>query len=220
MEIGHPDAENKSIRVELAEKKGNELRFKLYWSESPGKYFNTDEFFVKYDTNIDGVDESILYIPAIANLAPVSWAIGADLYVDRLDGAFLDSLHTIKAVMKRMYPNFSCAGEVRVGSIVGNEFGHTGSAQLFTGGIDSLATYAIHRDEKPDLISFSSYTPYDRKLQQLIYNELSEFARKTGSRLHRVGSNLQTFLNERTLIRDFGNYFPEASWWASAQHGM
>ncbi len=159
------------IWVKLADKKNGQLSFKLSFSTDIGKYFRSDTFFVKYDKDIGKVNESILYIPFIANVAPVSWAIGADLHVKELDRTFMGSLGRIKDVMKAMYPDFSCAGDICVENIVSNRFGHRGSAQLFTGGIDSLATYARHRDENPDLISAGVYTPVNGSLQRMIYEE-------------------------------------------------
>jgi hypothetical protein len=209
----------KSIKVKLLLKKDGELRFKLLYSRSVERYFKSDTFFVKYDADIDDVDESILYIPVISNLAPVSWAIGADLHVDRLDNAYISSLHTIKNVMKRMYPDFSCSGRLYVEHAESNRFDHNRAAQLFTAGVDSMATYARHKVEKPDIISFRTYSQLTPPLQRRIDQELAEFAQKEKVKLHLVESNLTLFIREKRLIAEYGRCLPEASWWASVQHG-
>lgn len=209
-----------AIRVELTDDTDGRLAFKLSFPAGLAKYFNTDTYFVRYYTDIGDVEDSIRYIPVIANIAPVAWATGADIRVKELDEEFLGSLKEIKKVMKRMYPDFSCAGDVYVDNVVSNRFGHAGASQLFTGGVDSLATYVRHRDEKPDLISFKTYTQFSVPLQRRIDGELARFAQKEGVRLHMVESNLMFLLNEGRLVADYGRHLPEASWWASVQHGM
>lgn len=209
----------KSITVKLLLKRDGELRFRLLYSRSIERYFKSDTFYVKYDADIDDVDESILYIPVISNLAPFSWAIGADMHIDRLDSAFISSLRIIENVMKRMYPDFSCSGQLHVENAVSNRFDHNRAAQLFTAGVDSMATYVRHMAEKPAIISFSTYSQLNPQLQLRIDRELAEFAQKEGIRLHLVESNLTHFIRERRLIAKYGRCLPEASWWASVQHG-
>ncbi|HTY90799.1 MAG TPA: hypothetical protein VMC84_06440 [Methanocella sp.] len=209
------------IYVELIEKKAGRLSFKLSYSPGLKKYFKKDLFSLRYDRNIEDVPESILYIPAIANVAPVSWATGADLHVKELDATFIESLRTIKAVMKDMYPDFFCTGDINVGLAVNNHFGNKGSAQLFTSGIDSFATFARHRDEKPALITMGIYAPYSESLQRLIYGEMVRFAKKEGVALHRIESDyMNDFFNQKSLLADYGRYLHEASWWATVQHGL
>jgi len=209
------------IRVELADKKDGLLAFRLQCPGSLKKYFLTDTFYVKYDEDVEGVSESILNIPAVANLAPVSWATGAGLRVKELDSTFAGSLAIINSVMKGMFPGFAFTGDVRAEKIVANGFGDRGSAQLFTGGIDSLATYARHRDEKPELISFGIYTLFDKGLQRLIFKEIEGFAQKEGVAFHRIESNMNvTFFDHARLAADFGHCLRGNSWWASIQHSM
>jgi len=220
MPVRGPVRPGGDIRVEMDDSRNGRLSFRLSLSAGLSRYFNTDNFFVKYDEDVGGVSESILNIPVVANLAPVAWATGADLHVKHLDATFLESLRTIKGVMKGMYPDFSCAGDIMVENPAQNRFARGGSAQLFTGGIDSLATYIRHRDEKPDLISLGVYTPLNGTLQQMIYEKLSGFARQEAVAFHKVESNLNGFLNQEALHSDHGRYLHEASWWATVQHGM
>jgi len=209
------------IWVRLADRRDGRLAFKLSFSPDIGKYFNTDTFFIEYDEDIRNVDESILYIPVIANVAPVSWATGARIHVKELDETFIGSLRIIRNNIKSLFPGFSCAGDVDVEYAVSNRFCHKGAAQLFTGGVDSLATYARHRDEKPALIALEIFKPYNRPLQGIINRELYAFAGKEGVNFHRVRSNLNyAFFNQKRLLADYGQCLFEASWWASIQHGL
>ena len=209
------------IWVELTDKKDGFLGFRVRPSKGLERYFLADKFYVSYDTNVENVSESILYVPVVANLAPISWATGADIHVKTLDRTFLESMGTIREVVKGLFAGFSCEGNIIADEVVANRFGHTGSAQLFTGGVDSFATYARHQDEKPDLISFGIYTLFNKDLQGKIYGEISAFAKMEGITLHRVESNMNyTFFDHTALLSDFDPSLRGDSWWASVQHGI
>jgi hypothetical protein len=208
------------IWVDLTEKTNKSLSFRMKFSAGMAKFFNSDTFYVEYEDDVSDVSESILYIPVIANIAPVAWATGANVHLKEIDAAFLGALGAIRDVMKRMYPNFSCAGDICAERVVSNRFGHKGSAQLFTGGADSLATYVKHRDEKPELISYRTYSRFNVPLQRSIDGILSAFAQREGVHTHMVESNLIHFLDDQRLVQGYGENFSEASWWASVQHGL
>jgi hypothetical protein len=176
MPIEDTNKAKKIIRVELADRTETGISFKLYFTSNLKKYFNTDEFTVKYNRPIDNVGDGILHVPVVSSLAPVAWAAGADLHVRALDGTFRESLRTIKGVMRRMYRGFSFAGDIRVDRVDTSRFGHKGTAQLFTAGVDSTATFIRHREEKPHLIAFNAYSPHDGRLQRLLLDEIYRFA--------------------------------------------
>ena len=45
------------------------------------KYFNKKEsFYITYDRIISGTPESIIVIPLLANIMPISWFLGFDVY--------------------------------------------------------------------------------------------------------------------------------------------
>jgi hypothetical protein len=221
MPINNASKPKGDIRVELLDKKNGRLSFKVQASAGLRKYFLADTFYVKYDKNIEDIGESILSIPVTANLAPVSWAAGADLHVKELDGTFLEALGAIKNTMKSMFPGFSFGGNIHVDKVVWNEFGHKGAAQLFSSGIDSVATFARHRDEKPALLYLGIIQLFDEKLERMVFNEASAFAQKEGVALHRIESNTHyTFLNHKSLLADFDECLYGDSWWAGAQHGL
>ena len=210
-----------NIKVELTNKKNGLLEFRVRPSRGLEKYFMADTFYVGYDKDVEDVSESILYIPVVANLAPISWATGADIHVNTLDRTFLESLRKIRTIVNGLFTGFSCAGDVVVDDVKENRFGNTGSAQLYTGGVDSFTTYARHLEEKPELISLGIYTLFDKRLQRRIFNELYAFAGKEALAIHRVESNMNyTFFNHTTLISDFDSSLRGDSWWASAQHGL
>src|SRR3989304_7688990 len=87
----------------------NKLLFKFEYSKSLRKYFLKDSFFVHYyhELDINNVNEGILVIPIVSMIAPVAWAVGADIQVDTLDETYLHSLTKIKQIFRSFYPQFS-----------------------------------------------------------------------------------------------------------------
>jgi len=209
----------KMIIIKLINKTSNASFFKLFYSNDLFKYFNSDIVFVKYDKNIGHVNNSILHIPVIANVVQLSWAVGADLYLDELDKTFFESLQVIKENMKVLYPGFSFAGNIYVDKKVDNQFLNNSVGQLFSGGVDSFATYIKHMKEKPALFYYLIYGS-NHPIQKLLSDKINEFAKREGLSIYLIESNIMAFINEKELINDYRQCLPSDSWWAGVQHGM
>ena len=176
---------------------------------------------MRYGTDVSEVSQGILAIPAVASLAPFVWAYGATLYVEELDKTFFHSLAQIKQAMMQAYPGIDFRGSIRAGRLSENRYPAYSSAMLYTGGVDSLATYIRHREEKPLLISVGTIGPVSvNKLQRRIYDEILRFCAMEGAGLSWVESNITAFLSEAELSRDFGDHFVIKSWWWGIQHGL
>jgi hypothetical protein len=63
--------------------------------------FLGEEFAVEYDVNVSEVPESILVMLLVANLCPVAWATGADVYAPRIDGTLLRALPSVREQFER-----------------------------------------------------------------------------------------------------------------------
>lgn len=181
------------------------LEFKL--TSCPKKYFLSNHFYVKYEGKIDGVDRSILLIPAISGVITVAWAIGADVYIDDLDASYLRSLSKIRSVMKRWYPKFSFSGKICVKNAISNRFFNSGYGLLFTGGIDSTASYIRHRNKKPILISIWQSPDMQKRL--------TDFSEREGVKISFIRTNIVEAIDNRRLHRDFGLH-----WWENVCHGI
>ncbi|MEM2506518.1 MAG: hypothetical protein QXF61_05690, partial [Nitrososphaeria archaeon] len=116
------------------------------------KYFWRKSFWVKYDVDITGVDESILNIPVLSNVVTVAWATGADVYVGKLDKSYFEALENVRLVFKRWYPKLPFSTKIYVEKLVSNNFQMKNVGLLFSGGVDSFASYIKHREKKPSLI--------------------------------------------------------------------
>jgi hypothetical protein len=173
--------------------------------------------YVEYDEDIGEIDTSILLIPAVSGTITVAWAIGADLYVEDLDKAYLESLAQIKPVIANWHPAFSCSTKIEVKNIVSNRSEKSQIGLLFTGGVDSLASYIKHKDKKPHLIKVWGTEVRDDDLRswKSVRTMLTEFSEKERVKIHEVRSNIPRAFNKLELYREFG-----LDWWQNVSHSI
>ncbi|WP_394213536.1 hypothetical protein [Psychrobacter piscatorii] len=75
-------------------------------SDSIKKFFK-EPFFIDYDVSVEDVPDSILIIPLLANVLPISWLVGFNITVDSLDEQFYQAALEIKKVFIEEFPEIS-----------------------------------------------------------------------------------------------------------------
>jgi hypothetical protein len=206
--------------LEIVKKRG--LLFSLSFSKSLRKYFASD-FWVTYDQDVSMVDPSLLYVPAVANLLPLAWATGVDIEVPVIDETFVGAVEQIQRVFRGWYPRLPFTTRVRAERVVSNRFEHTGYGMLFSGGVDSTATYILNREKSPVLIMLqgADLPHYNEKLWRTVRHTYRRFARENGVEIRFVTTNMRTFLHEDLVQATFGRFFSDpATFWGNLQHGV
>ena len=148
------------------------------------KFFEKNTFIVEYSTSIEGTPESILVIPFLASVCPIAWANQADVYVEIVDEMFLGSLVHVQKTLQKFYPQMGFSGRVFAKKVVASRVGvQANSMLLFSGGVDSLATFVRHQAEKPILVSVHGVDMEfdDREAWDRFTGHLQEFSDTTGS---------------------------------------
>jgi hypothetical protein len=175
-----------------------------------------------YDVSLAGVPEALLLLPAVATLAPVAWVLGAVLHVPVLDAAFLDSLDRIRASLRCLYPALDWAGEVRAAAVVDRRDSRRATADglLFSGGVDSLASFLRHRERRPLLISVRGADiglGRPREWHRVVAAHRA-FAHARTAEVTFVASNFRTFFNHQKLCT---RYLPALqNWYSAVQQGL
>jgi len=213
----------KHIRIERLKVLKNRLSFfKSSYSKNVQKYFLSNQFFVEYDKDIHNVSKSILYIPAVSTLIPVAWAVGADIYVEELDKTYLESLGKVQQVMKDWYPNLPFSTNIHVDKVVPNSFSNNRYGLLFSGGLDSTASYIRHKSKKLDLIMVCGVDiPLDEeKLWRKAKDKYEDFANQENVEISFIKTNARQCTNERLLREEFGRYLTDSTWWGGFHHGI
>ena len=200
------------LRIENVTAKSNTLVARLDINHDLQKYFHSDLFLAEFDFDIEAIPPALLVVPVVNNLIQVAWAVGVDLAVEVMDGAHFRSCHRLKQVFQEWYPGLSFRSEIRPAEIVDTKVGGSGTAMLYSGGVDSVVTYIRHEPERPTSI-IVDLEPAG------IHPDIIEHAMRQAGGAHVVRSNLYSFLNRRQLDKDFGSHI-EGSWWGGVQHGM
>ena len=210
-----------SIEIERIEAISNILRIKLRFSSSISKYFTTDTFECVYSEKIDSIDNSVLVIPVLAQILPISWLTDSVIILDSIDEAFYNSIPEIKRGYQNMYPMLSFKGGIEVKKIVPNlEADCHRSASLFSGGLDAVATLIAHEDENPDLIMVhGADIPYEEEKGWNIALEQNQKVADTFNlSIRTIKSNFRTFLNHQVL--NMVSIHTHDNWWHGLQHGL
>lgn len=181
------------------------------------KYFSKDKFFVTYEMDVSDVPNSILNIPVLVNLLPMSWFLDFQICVDDLDEDFLKSAELIKQEFQKMFPEYDLKGGLKVENITSNKFKKSGKkGMLFSGGVDAISAYIRHF--KDDLALFSirgadiDLKDDDRWNDLLDYNSSQEYLLNNSK--YTIACNLRTFYSYK-LEKEL-----DISWWGKIQHGM
>jgi hypothetical protein len=189
------------------------------------KFFKDQSFYAEYvgNINIKNIKDSILVIPLLSNILPVAWFSCVDIFVEEIDETFYNIIPNIQAGLKSLYPNVKMGGKLIAKKIIKNEMIKLGkSAQLFSGGIDSLATYIRRIGEKPNLVTIwgADVNINDTDSWEKVKNYNNKIADKLETQIFFIKSNFTLILNTRALGEEYGHLINGFHWWAGVQHGL
>ena len=210
------------VRVETPTIDGDRLTGEIATTGPVSRFFSGQPFRARYSTSIEDLPESLQTIPVLAHVCPVAWAVGAEVVVERTDARFLDGLRRIRSTLLEMYPEFMTGGSVHCPTPVhtdsaGPEFDDTG--MLFTGGVDSTATYVRHRDEDPTLVSIRGWVIDGDDRWKRTREYVNSFASARSHETAFVESNMLDFLATPLLQAHFQRYL-DGAWYSSVGHGL
>jgi len=190
------------------------VSFPLSFSKKLKKYFLSNVLFFEYEKKIHNEQNGILYIPAVASIFTIAWALGADIFVKRLDKTYLKSLYTVGRILKDWYPDFS-SSRLFVDDVVSNKFSSTGYGLLFTGGIDSTSSYIRHRDKKPHLITLMGEGADIQAENKKLVEDITNFSRMEKVKVSFIKTNMESVINRQLLYEEFGLH-----WWLNVGYGL
>ncbi|MHA1711253.1 MAG: hypothetical protein ACTSUS_04210 [Candidatus Freyarchaeota archaeon] len=200
-----------------------ELTSSVTASKPLRKYFKSFNLFAKYDEDIYA-NRSILNIPLLSTVLPLAWLTGADIRVDELDRRYAEAMHALKQEFKKMYPNAPFTTEIIADKLIENEIGTEGTAQLFSGGVDSTYTLITNMKLKPRLVMIWGVEgyPYPQypEYWKMIKRTYTAFAKKHGLKINFIRTNAREILNEGRIEHDFHEFIYDGTLWATLQHSL
>lgn len=143
-----------SITVKSVIARGTRLEIGFECKGQVEKFLTGNRFFAEYNVPIDSVPEPFLLIPFLSTACPIAWDNHANIYVNNIDERYLDSLKQIQTILSNLLPKIGFSGNIYAEkTIAGMGESRPKSMVLFSGGIDSLATYIRHKEENPLLLT-------------------------------------------------------------------
>jgi len=213
---------------------GSTVRATVDYPERLRRFFADDELVFEYDSSVADVPEHVLTIPALAQVAPVAWTRGVGVHTHTVDATFLESLASVGRVLVEMYPEFMEGGIVSCSNPVEETpqrpetdasadpgAGSPNEGLLFSGGVDSLASYVRHREEEPMLISVHGWvvSVEEQRRWKRARERITEFAESRGCEQAFVTANMLDVLDTPMLHAHFKRYY-DGSWYSSVGHGL
>lgn len=179
-------------------------------SKNIKKYFLSNELHITYDINLENIPNSILSIPVISPIITTAWMIGANVHIEELDKRYFDSINNLAINMKNVYPRLPLS-TIYANNLISNSFGNSNYGLLYSGGIDSITAYIMHKSKRPRLIHCLVWDePYNG-----VRVKLKNFAEKEEIPINIVHSNIYFFINAYLLYINSG-----LNWWSQLAHGL
>lgn len=211
-----------SIKLLNVEKKDNTVIYDFFFSQGLSKYFTGSKFIIHYPISVKNVPDSILAIPFVSNIIHLSWITDAELLIPVLDKDFYDCLPNLKSAFKKMFPEASFSGILKVEKIEHNiSKSPKKSGMFYSGGVDSFQTLISHYKEKIDLVSiWGSDIQYDNEKGWNVLNHSNEASILPFKlKLLSIHSSFRDIYDEKKLYKEFYNQLKD-SWWHGLQHGI
>jgi len=213
------DSQKNMRLIDMKVVNGKRVEYVYEFDSSLSRYLSySNSFYAEYDIDVSDVPDSILSIPWLSSVLPIAWFTGADVHVEEVDEVFFRSQSEIRETFRKNFPQtHTCADGLIAKRLVNNCHPKTSAAMLFSGGIDSYATYFRHADESPDLITVigadipvCDFSQRDRVLR---LNDEERLLSNNDKLV--ITSNLREFYTHHVDLM-----LPNLGWWGKVQHGM
>jgi len=186
--------------------KSNILHFRL---EREGQFKRAvgPQFFCEYNCDIDKVPTSLLNITILGTVLPIAWAIDGEVLIDQVDRQFYENLPKLREAIKTLYPNLTLKGTFTPENIISNEIkcDPDKSMSLFTGGIDSTATFINQKSSVSHVVTiWGGDVPLSKKYAwDILLNKVSEFVQSNNVTSFTIKSN---FASNEFIKLNYLNY--------------
>ena len=208
--------------------KKNVILYEYTYDKEASVFFNkASSFFIEYSDKEDfsNVPESVLAVPFVANLLPLSWIFDICLSIDEIDKCFMDSIPLMKQGYQSIFKDVTLGGNLAVENIKYNNYKPSErSVCLFSGGVDATFTFLRHRTEN---IVLANVWGVDIELDDLLgHLEMESYFNQIADSFNKeymcIKSSVRTFLNflNESYLNDIGFKKIQDYWWHGAQHSI
>lgn len=203
--------------------KNNRVDYYFTPSAKIEKYFKNNNMFVEYDLDISDIPVSMLVIPFVANVLPLMWLIDGILWVTDIDRTFYDAIPRIKHAYQELYPHYDLKGTIVPAYTTENTFMPEREAiLLFSGGVDSNATFIRIKNKNPVLLNVQGWYETDiddDKVYDADKRDITNFALANNVESHVVRSNFANVINTRNINKLISKKLKN-TYWFGFQHAL
>jgi len=198
-------------------------RFTVYPGRALHRYVLEPFWFEIKNHDISTLDEAVLRVPFLLNIAPVVWLSGLQFRTDAIDATLYASLNQLRELFKTEYPDIRWQGYIAPDRVERHDPDTAAvtsrPALLFSGGLDSVTSLYRHLAEQPLLITVhgADVRLEDTKSWQSLSGLVARYAHEHNLSSVLVQSNVIDFLDQHRLSGITGS---EVNWWSNVQHGM
>lgn len=203
---------------------GNRVDYYFTVSQNLEKFFDSRfHMFIDYDENIENIPISILAIPFVSNIMPLMWITDSILWIEEIDRTYYDSLLRVKNAYQNMYDNYRLKGSIISAKTINNQYKIKRSAlELFSGGLDAIATNIRIIDKNPLLVNIYGWDTDSKDDDRVFQSDkinIKKFSLKNNLDAKFIKSNFATFINSKVIDKKYKKKLND-SWWHGFQHGM
>ncbi|WP_290394160.1 hypothetical protein [uncultured Duncaniella sp.] len=204
---------------------GSMVTYRFHVSEKLAGYFNTQEMFVEYDTDMTPVPQSILTIPFVASLMAFAWITDSVIWVKKIDQTFYDAITRIKNAYQDIYHYFPLKGRVVPSVFEKNQIdvidNGSNAILLFSGGVDCHASLLRNLHKRPILLNIQGWYKTDSDIDPVAdadKMDIQNFGKEMKLANSHVRSNFATVISDR-FDRIYKKRLGD-SWWHGFLHSM
>lgn len=178
-------------------------------------------FKIEYNFNLENIPYSILIIPFLCNILPISWVYNLKIEVDEIDKDFLKCIDDLKKGYGEMYPSLNFKGKLTYKKIINNDTKKSNSATLFSGGVDAYDTLFRNIKSNPLLITLwgADIDLLDLEGWNNVKSYNEKVADNLGLEFQYVKTNFRKFINYENVSK-FVKKQVKDEWWHGFQHGI
>lgn len=207
-----------ALKFEIAKKERNKITYTIKYPYKLENYFNKNKMEVIYDCDISEIPDSILIIPPVLAIGPISWYFNIDIHVDTVDQHFFEYFNLLnESVHKHIFLDKGTpSSEMDINTVNKSKMSPNGNGLLFTGGVDSSAAYFSEMEQITRLITLShgKYANEEWNLKTNYVNSFSDFHDVDCSYIR---SNIKTIIDHDAINQNHSGSL-RGSWWGELQY--
>jgi hypothetical protein len=211
------------IEIKGLDVDGERVSYRFSFDGPVREFLLKDSLYVKTDHPLGSIPSGILVIPLLGFLAPLAWVANCGIVADAVDEAYLDSVSKVRETMQQFYPKLKLHGTIKAKPISSESYWDSNRyCLLYSGGVDSLASYIRNRETRPSLLMIRG-TP-DVWLSEVEFHKrsidrLAPALKGLGGDLHLVETDALEIIDYKGLKAHVRNEEIKG-WWENFAHGL